>query len=333
MEEIRKDVVGYKWFYKVSSLGRVMWLINQQKQYRERILKPWTATGYCYLNLCKHGKQKTAKVHRLVAEAFLPNPQNKRCVNHINWIKTDNRVENLEWATHSENRFHAKRVLWHTYFKGNRDVEWVSNKYCKQLIFVLKKPSKDLSLIKKIEGVVKPEVEEFKAVLWYEWLYIVSNLWRVFSTIYWYDKELKWGNSRWYARLKLYWLSWIKSCSVHRLVAEAFIPNPDNLPIVNHINGIKDDNHVNNLERCTHEENMQHSFRTKKQNNWKSMLWRFHWNHNTARRVNQYTLDWEFIRERSCIKEAKDNIWKINISRACQWKVKSAWWFLRSYAD
>lgn len=333
MEEIRKDVVGYKWFYKVSSLGRVMWLINQQKQYRERILKPWTATGYCYLNLCKYGKQKTAKVHRLVAEAFLPNPQNKRCVNHINWIKTDNRVENLEWATHSENRFHAKRVLWHTYFKGNRDIEWVSNKYCKQILFVLKKPSKNLSLIKKINEVIKPEVEEFKAVPWYEWLYFVSNLWRVFSTKWGYDKQLNAAYHRWYSRVSLT-LWWNRhGYTIHRLVAMAFIPNPQNLPIVNHINGVKDDNHVNNLERCTQEENIHHSFRTKQQNNWKSMLWRFYGNHNTAKKVNQYTLDGIFIRERSSIKEAKDNIWKINISRACQWKKEHAGWYKRSYAD
>ena len=112
--EYWKDVVGYEGLYQVSNLGRVKSLertiqrtTNKQK-IKERILSQGlSTTGYKKVVLYKNKNRKNKKVHRLVAEAFIPNTENKRTVNHKNGIKTDNKFSNLEWATYSENMKHA----------------------------------------------------------------------------------------------------------------------------------------------------------------------------------------------------------------------------------
>jgi DNA-binding XRE family transcriptional regulator len=87
--------------YQISNKGRV-------KNNKEEILTPQLVTGYPRVCLYEGTGKKTCKlIHVLVAEAFIPNPQNKSQVNHINGIKTDNDVSNLEWVTPSENLIHA----------------------------------------------------------------------------------------------------------------------------------------------------------------------------------------------------------------------------------
>lgn len=96
--EVWEDVKGYKGLYKVSSMGNVKSLITG------KILKPGKDRyGYLYVQLCKDGRRKNYRVHRLVAQAFLNPVAGKDIVNHLDEVKTSNHYSNLEYCTHKEN--------------------------------------------------------------------------------------------------------------------------------------------------------------------------------------------------------------------------------------
>jgi hypothetical protein len=102
-----KPIKGYEGLYEVNSIGQVKSLIGKYGV-KERILKGcYDTDGYIQVLLYKNKKRKSKKVHRLVLESFIENIDNKPSINHINGIKSDNRLENLEWATVSENTQHA----------------------------------------------------------------------------------------------------------------------------------------------------------------------------------------------------------------------------------
>jgi len=104
-----KEIAGYKGLYEISSKGRVK-SFPRNTQAREVFIRPQnTSHGYHQVGLSKEGVVKIWTVHRLVASAFLSPIKGKNCVNHKNGIKTDNRIENLEWCTKKENNKHAFR--------------------------------------------------------------------------------------------------------------------------------------------------------------------------------------------------------------------------------
>lgn len=109
MEEFR-PICGFEGLYEVSNIGRVKSCSRKVKNTRgikelkERIISQKDDTnGYLIVNLWKDNKQTHVKVHRAVAQAFIPNPYNFRDVNHIDENKYNNRVDNLEWVTHQDN--------------------------------------------------------------------------------------------------------------------------------------------------------------------------------------------------------------------------------------
>lgn len=158
------------------------------------------------------------------------------------------------------------------------------------------------------------EIEEWRDIKGFEGLYQVSNLGRV--------KSLKFGKERILKPRKTnigYLQVWLykdvrKKCyMVHVLVANAFLPNPDNLPEVNHINEIKTDNRVDNLEWCSRIYNIRYS---------------------QAVAVNQFTLDGRFIRRWDCIMEVQYQLGfdGSSICKCCQGKLKLAYGFIWKYA-
>lgn len=106
MKETRwKPISGYEGYYLVSDKGDV-WSVRRKKMLAPKMQK----TGYLRVALSVDGRVKNFSIHRIVALAFIPNPEGKPTVNHINENKTDNRVENLEWATTREQNTHGTRI-------------------------------------------------------------------------------------------------------------------------------------------------------------------------------------------------------------------------------
>lgn len=124
MQEIWKDVPGYEGLYKVSNLGNVLSLNFCGRGVTRQMHLVHHYSGYILVSLSKNKKTKNWLVHVLVAKAFIPNPEKKPFVNHIDGVKSNNNVSNLEWVTAKENTAHA-------IFTGLRDPHNVPRKYGK----------------------------------------------------------------------------------------------------------------------------------------------------------------------------------------------------------
>jgi len=138
MKEIWKDIPWFEWYYEAStlwnirSIERVLEVKSRWGCLVKRIKKSIVLNSYdngrwyMYVDFCVNNQYKRIYVHVLVASTFLENP--KATVNHKNWIRYDNRLENLEWATYSENHRHKFDVLWYT------APTWRNNKSSKKVI-------------------------------------------------------------------------------------------------------------------------------------------------------------------------------------------------------
>lgn len=122
MKEVWKDIPGYEGYYqastfgRVKSIGRISIRNNGKSEHsvyhiKERLKKIQKQTqGYSQVVLYKDGMQKTIRLNTLIAKMFVPNPENKPFVNHIDGDKSNNRADNLEWVTAKENISHAYRT-------------------------------------------------------------------------------------------------------------------------------------------------------------------------------------------------------------------------------
>lgn len=114
--EIWKDIVGYEGLYQISNLGRV----KNLRHGKERIMRACVnGSGYYQLSLVKNEVKKNYRIGRLLAQTFIPNPENKPCINHKDLNKINDLISNLEWNTYSENTKHAR----------NNDAGWKKREY------------------------------------------------------------------------------------------------------------------------------------------------------------------------------------------------------------
>ena len=127
-----KDIEGYGGVYQVSDEGRVRVLFFTNNQVKKlpkvRVMRPFNnGNGYYVVSLTQNGKRKNHYVHRLVAAAFLGNPDSLPVVNHINHDKSDNRAQNLEWCTQKTNVDKSRHLMCHP--KAGAKVSSTGEKY------------------------------------------------------------------------------------------------------------------------------------------------------------------------------------------------------------
>lgn len=335
--------------YSVSNLGNVMNNITN------KIMKLNVKGGYYNVSLVNGTGQKTFKVHRLIAIAFIPNPENKSDVNNEDKNKLNNNISNLTWMTRKENNQHKSIGLTYNSNKNkpiNRLDKITGNiieKYnsiedagvwASENKFTTNSHNGRNAIGNCVNGLsnsaygFKWEYEENRSKTNEEWIeidlqkvfefetnfnkkYYVSNLGR-FKNSYGTIMENYKTNDNGYIRVYIY----KKTFALHRLVAITFLENPENKQQVNHKDGNKINNAVDNLEWCSNSENQKHKFEIGLGNNF-------------TRKVKQYDLNGNLIKEYNSIASAAKhmNVSKGNIQGVLLNKRKTAAGFIWKYVE
>lgn len=297
VNEIWKDIEGYSGFYQISNMGqikslpRIITYSNGKKQNsKERILKPQnrTVNGLAYkkIDLSKNDEVKQLSIHRLVASAFLINPENKPCVNHINGDASDNRVENLEWCTHKENSQHwvkrKNKTVAKKFYKQSTN-EYLLSGTCNDRFADLIQCFSELLLginAQKYGTVLsknKIEAMKWKPIPGYDSFYIISEYGHIASLPRIVKRQIQYPagktmavkgqlirqhitTDRYQAPISKNGV--YKKLYPHQLVAKTFIKNIGNHGVVNHRDGNPLNNHYSNLEWTNHSQNQLHSYKT-----------------------------------------------------------------------
>lgn len=255
--------------YQITKCGKI-WSKKTKK-----FLKHHICNSYSVITLIN----KVYTVHRLVALNFIPNPNNKPYVNHINCITTDNNITNLEWVTQKENtNLHNKQIS-----HPRRVIQIDKNDNIIKIFDSLIEASKTINL--SPSSISKVVIGQNQTAGGYKWMYQntkhypvnvnltkgkVINIYNNYvvlpnGTIYntirkTFVKPIK--NASGYCYVTLCTRGFKQNIYVHKLVAENFILNKEKKPQVNHINKIRDDNRVENLEWVTAIENNIHAKNT-----------------------------------------------------------------------
>jgi hypothetical protein len=340
MEEIWKPINNYP-NYNVSNLG------NIKNIKTNKLLKILCKDGYNNISLKHNELKKSFKIHRLVALAFIENPENKSDVNHKDKNKLNNHVSNLEWMTRKENNIHR----------------------CKDLIITTNKNKPIYRIDKNTDEILEKYNSIEDAAVWafnneltknthngrnaigncitglskisygFKWILepydecLEGEIWKqVPNTIktYWVSNLGRFKNSQgvimdnYKETVSGYISIGIDNTTyrLHRIVALTFIENHENKEQVNHMDGNKTNNAVSNLEWVTNQENQIHKFKTGLGNNY-------------TRKIGQYDLQHNLIKEfKSIVSAAKElNIHKSNIRGILINYRKTAGGFIFKYLD
>lgn len=327
--------------YEVSNLGQV------RNKKTGRILKPSCKGGYLVVGLCSNGIGKTLSVHRIVAKAFIVNPDNKPHINHIDKNRSNNNVTNLQWCSSAENNAHKCLTLKQTtnqnlkiwrvdiisgnklelYNSINDAAFWCVENGYSQSVYTARG-----NISYAVNG-------KYKSSCGFRWLLneqptLEGEIWKNVvvngKTIdnYYVSSLGRFKNSKGIImeNYKPHHSGYIfvrvnkDKYLLHRLVAYAFIENPHLKPVVNHIDGNKINNNSANLEWVTIQENNQH-------------------NHNVGlikvftRKIGQYNLEGELIKEYNAIVEAMRETNITSIKEVLYGNQKTAGGFIWKYLD